>query len=66
MEKLTTLLLDHPSAVLKSGVVIPCSLLDLLGVSLDDANGLPLRASGPVANKAGHNGIRVGAGSLRA
>jgi hypothetical protein len=36
MEKLTHLLLADPRAVIESGVVIPCSLRDLLAVALDD------------------------------
>ena len=36
MEKLTTLLLEQPSAVIESGVVIPCALRDLLSMALDD------------------------------
>lgn len=36
MEKLATLLLAQPRAVIESGVVIPCALQDLLAVVLED------------------------------
>jgi hypothetical protein len=36
MDKLALLLLDHPSAVLESGVVIPCAMRDLLAMALED------------------------------
>jgi hypothetical protein len=36
MEKLTSLLLEQPRAVVESGVVIPCALMDLLSMALDD------------------------------
>ena len=65
MEQLTTLLLENPSAVIESGAVIPCSLQDLLRVSLEDANGLPLRVMGFATSKAGRNGNRVDGCNLR-
>lgn len=36
METLATLLLEYPSAVLESGVVIPCALQDLAPMALAD------------------------------
>lgn len=36
MEKFALLLLEHPSAVIESGVVIPCALRDLAAMALDD------------------------------
>lgn len=52
MDKLLALLIDHPHAVLESGVVIPCGLLAILEVD-DDEN---IRTSHPWVDSRGFQG----------